>query len=73
MSLSLLVHPPDETSENDVDRNLPQCYIATLSTTILTWTDMEANPGLRGGTSRLRLGTAIRQELLPAGTASQFV
>lgn len=31
MSLNLLVHPPDETSENDVDRNRTEiCPSATL-------------------------------------------
>jgi hypothetical protein len=36
--------------------------IATLSTTILTWTDRRSNPGIRGerpATNRLSRGTAL--------------
>jgi hypothetical protein len=52
---------------NAIGREKPKnwekpCPIVTLSTTNLTWTEPEANPGFRGGkpaTNRLSCGTAI--------------
>jgi hypothetical protein len=57
---------------NEIDRGKPTtrrktCPSATLSTTNLTWTDPESNPGLRGerpATNRLSHGTAVYVILL---------
>jgi len=53
------------TGENRSTRKMT-CLRATLSTTNLTWTDLESKPGLRSGgpaTNRLNHDRAVRMEI----------